>query len=150
MKKDTPVCTKFPKKWLEFRKALNDVPIPRHIFAGKVPMEIQSHVFLDACENAYGAGIDKSGTVILCLLYAKLQIATIIAQTIPRLELRAVKLAVVLTYKVTTDLEFNNKSVVFFTDSRIVIELTNYKSWCYKTFVANGILAILEGRVPEQ
>ncbi|XP_058988017.1 uncharacterized protein LOC131807010 [Musca domestica] len=109
---DEALPEKLCATWKTFRReleGLNNFKIPRHVFCGEIPTNIQLHVFADASERAFGAAIyirfiGKDGRVVVRLICAKSRVAPLKKQTLPRLELCAAVVAAQLATRVKNDL----------------------------------------------
>lgn len=111
--------------------------------------QFEFHIFTDASEQAYGAclyvrSINEQGDVDVRLFTAKSRIAPIKPLTIPRLELCAAVLGVRLYQKVVSHLHIQPSSVVFWTDSMIVLGWLKMLPIKLNTFVRNRVAEVLE------
>lgn len=146
-------------EWTAFRQELqilNKIKIPRHVFNGQVPNNIQLHGFSDASERAFGAAIyirstNREGIVIVRLLCAKSKVAPTKRVTLPRLELCAAKLVAELMDRTKRYLKLaTDVPTYLWTDSEIVLSWINSSSSDFHTFVANRIACIHETSAPSQ
>ncbi|XP_075164230.1 uncharacterized protein LOC142236821 [Haematobia irritans] len=155
---DDPLPESFCSEWKTLRNniySLNNFKMPRHLFNGDVPKEIQLHVFADASEKAYGAvayirASFKDSRITVRLLCAKSRVSPLKRQTLPRLELCAAVVAAELANRVRVDLNIQNESVYLWTDSEIVLSWINAQSSSLKTFVANRVSTIQSLSIRDQ
>lgn len=111
--------------------------------------QVEFHIFTDASERAYGAclyirSINEQGDVDVRLLIAKSRVAPIKPVTIPRLELCAAVVGARLYQKVANSLRITPSSVVFWTDSMIVLGWLKMLPIKLNTFVRNRVAEVLE------
>lgn len=106
------------------------------------------HIFCDASQVAYGACLYVRSTsdnaVLVRLLSAKSRVAPIKPTTIPRLELCAALVGVRLYEKVLSSLRVQVRSVIFWTDSTIVLGWLKMLPSKLQPFVRNRVAEILD------
>lgn len=105
---------------------LNNLKIPRDIFRGQIPAQTQLHIFADASEKAFGAvayirAVLKNGRFIVQLLCAKIRVAPLKQQALPRLELCAAIIVAQLAHRIKTDLMVKDQPIWLWTNSEIVL-----------------------------
>ena len=116
------------KRWVSFRSKLTHlekIKIPRWL-GYRTTTSIELHGFSDASKSAYAAVvyarlITPSGNVMINLLQSKTKVTPLKTETIPRLKLSAATLLVKLVNTIKTNTDFNIQSVVYWTDSTIVL-----------------------------
>ncbi|XP_058840968.1 uncharacterized protein LOC131696445 [Topomyia yanbarensis] len=144
---DNELPTAIKERWQEYQSQLhrlNDLRIDRCILLVN-PVSVQLHFFSDASEHAYGSCVyvrstDASSAVKVCLLTAKLKVAPLKKQSIPRLELCGALLSE-LYEKVTSSLQIHTETF-FWVDSTIVLSWLNSSPSTWTTFVANRVSKI--------
>lgn len=147
---DDCVPIEIQNEWLAFRKSLqniNKISIPRWLgISSNSTMEI--HIFCDASSVAYAAvayaritNID--GTVSIQLITSRAKVAPVKSVSIPRLELCAAEMGVLLYHDIKEPLELQNEGVHFWTDSSIVLAWLNRLPNTSKVYVANRVTTIL-------
>lgn len=136
-------------QWIHFReklKSLEEIRIPRWI--GYRPTStVELHGFSDASRLAYAAVvyariITESGEILINLLQAKTKVVPLKSETIPRLELTAATLLAKLVAKIKASVEFNISSIVYWTDSTIVLAWLKNNSTRLEVYVANRVAQI--------
>ena len=112
-------------------------------------VHISLHSFSDASELGYGESsylrlVDEHGCIHCTLMMAKARVTPRKFVFIPRLELVAAVLAVKISTLIKKELEMEELTEYFWTDSKVVLGyITNY-SRAFNTFVANTVQAIQE------
>lgn len=147
---DQPLNNEDQLFWHNYRAQLmnlNKIKIKR--FNGRIlnAKTIELHGFADASSEAYGACIylkviDMNDKVTVRLLAAKLRVAPIKQQTIPRLELCAALVLVRLMMVVSIALEMENTKKYYWSDATIVLYWIKTESSKLKVFVGNRIAEI--------
>ncbi|XP_049886992.1 uncharacterized protein LOC126381571 [Pectinophora gossypiella] len=127
---------------------LQSIRVPRHVI-GTDPFIIELHIFTDASEMAYGACAyirtsSNDGRVTVHLLCSKCRVAPIKPISIPRLELCGALVGAKLQDKIVKSLRVTFDSIVFWTDSTIVLGWLNTSPQLLKTFVQNRVVEISE------
>ena len=141
-------------QWVEDLDPLSNLTIPRAFALYKIK-DVEIYAFADASQIAYGAVIlirfkCPEGGYGVSFLTSKVQVAPIRHVTIPRLELKALLLAVRVTLKTIPSIEYPITSVNYFSDSKTTL------SWCkaqrvrLTPFVANRVSEIQSETKPEQ
>jgi hypothetical protein len=114
-----------------------------------IPVKFELHCFSDASLRGFGAVAyirmtNVKGQVSCSLVLGKSRLAPLKCQSIPRLELSAAVVACRLGAMVQNELECKFESVMYWTDSTVVLGYLNNQSTRYKTFVANRVSSIHE------
>lgn len=129
--------------------ALETIRVPRHIIGSEVSY-IELHIFTDASQTAYGCCAyfrtvsDRTSSASVRLLCSKGKVAPLKPVSIPRLELCGALLGAQLYAKIRESLHCEFKSVVFWTDSTIVLGWLRMAPNLLKTFVQNRAAEIHE------
>ncbi|XP_071571322.1 uncharacterized protein [Temnothorax nylanderi] len=154
---DNPLPDPLQKKWITFRKQLNDlveIKIPRCALPlNAVALEL--HRFGDASELGFGCciylrGLDQIGNYTINLLCKKSKVSPLKKTTIPRLELQAALLLAELAAKVIGAIALAYRLIGLWTDSTIILYRIRLQSSRYTIYVANRIARIQELSSPEQ
>ena len=134
--------------WLDELQLLKGVSVPRCIkpVAGEEASR-QFHVFCDASEAAFGAVIYlrtslSNGDHHCSFVIGKSRVAPLKQISIVRLELQAAVLASRLMNSVREELTVKAEEVVFWSDSRVVLQYIENESRRFHTFVANRVAEI--------
>ena len=112
--------------WCRNVQRLQDLRIPRPILPC-FPISTQLYHFADASNSGYGCvtylcAIDQHGIVTSTLLYSSTLVAPLVQHTIPRLELGAAVLAILVDVTLIRDISADIfQSSVYWTDSMIVL-----------------------------
>lgn len=128
---------------------LEDIRVPRHVI-GSEPSYIELHIFTDASQTAYGSCAyirtvsDKTRSASVRLLCSKGKVAPLKPVSIPRLELCGALLGAQLYSKISESMHCEFKSIVFWTDSTIVLGWLRMAPNLLKTFVQNRVAEIHE------
>ena len=150
---DTPLPINLQKSWIAWFKdihKLNGYSIPRHFMLGfDHCTNFELHIFADGSETAYGCvaylrfesneGV-KCSNVLSKVRLTPLKRATL--KTVPRIELNAAKLAVILSLKIEKELTVRLSKVLFWTDSTIVLNYICSNEGRFQRFVANRVAFI--------
>lgn len=137
-------------EWITFRgklKYLEEIRIPRWIGYCPSTSTVDLHAFSDASQSAYAAVVyarvtTKSGEILINLLQAKTKVVPLKKETIPRLELCAATLLSKLVVKVKSTADFPINSIVYWTDSTIVLAWLKNSFSRLEVFVANRVAQI--------
>ena len=153
VKWDDELRDKDLKKWdllISDLQSLNNVCVPRCYFEidEKVHL-VQTHCFSDASERAYAAvtylrSKYESGLVDVNLIAAKIRVAPLKKQSIPRLELLGANILARLSSNIQNTLELSEDVEIFYwVDSKTVLYwIKNSKSW--KQYVLSRVKEIHE------
>ncbi|GFY46840.1 uncharacterized protein TNIN_269831 [Trichonephila inaurata madagascariensis] len=143
-----PGMTLYPQdrfsRWLLEVAGLSKVEIPRYL---NVSGKSESHIFVDASENAYAAcvftrSVTNNG-VQVHLIRAKTRVAPIKTISIPRLELPACSIGARLALSVRTALDLPHLKTTFWTDSMVALWwIKSREEW--SIFVLNRVREINE------
>lgn len=148
---DDKVPNDIAQEWSKFVNNLSNlhaINIPRHVFCDKC-LHKELHIFTDASQVAYGAcayvrSVDNQSAVLVRLLCSKGKVAPLTPTTIPRLELCGALLGARLYSKIKQSLETNFDTVLFWTDSTIVLGWLHMSPNLLKTYVQNRVSEIHE------
>lgn len=157
---DTPLSEDKRRQWDDWKTslhALHDLRIARSY----APMSLREarckelHVFSDASTKAVAAVaylrvIDVDGGKHIGFVMGKAKLTPQPEHTIPRLELCAVVLAVEMTDFILRELDFRPDSVVFYTDSKVVLGYIFNETRRFHVYVANRVQRIRKSTRPEQ
>ena len=116
---------------------------------------VELHHFSDASSLGYGQcsyirSTDDNGKVHVAFLMGKSRVAPLREVTIPRLELTAAVVSVRISTLLSRELEYENMTQIFWTDSKVVIGYINNDSKRFQVFVANRVSQIRERTEPSQ
>ncbi|CAK1588736.1 unnamed protein product [Parnassius mnemosyne] len=148
---DEQLPSEIIKLWLsivENLSFLNNLRIPRSVICNQY-INVDLHIFSDASQVAYGACLyvrssNNKNNVMVRLFSAKSRVAPIRPTTIPRLELCAALVGVRLYEKVISSLRIQVRSVIFWSDSTIVLGWLKMLPNKLQPFVRNRVAEILE------
>ena len=112
--------------------------------------KIEIHHFSDASSYAYGQCsylrlVNTLGQVHCSLLIGKARVAPLKLVTIPRLELNAALLSVRMGTFLKDELEYDNITQFYWTDSRVVLGYISNDSKRFHVFVGNRVQQIRDG-----
>jgi transposase InsO family protein len=144
------------KAWLEDQPTLEAFGVQRCIIPGGFKTaNVELHHFSDASRDGYGTAsymriTDNYGNVACSLVLAKTRLAPIRQATIPRLELAAATMSVVVDKYLRAEFDIKIDESVFWTDSTIVLQYIHSEDRRFHTFVANRVSQIREGSDPSQ
>ena len=118
-------------------------------------VHISLHSFSDASELGYGESsylrlVDEYGHIRCTLMMAKARVTPRKFVSIPRLELVAAVLGVKISALIKKELEMEELTEYFWTDSKVVLGYIANDSRAFKTFVANRVQAIQEYSIANQ
>ena len=113
------------------------------------------HAFSDASQNAIGAAVylrlfNHQGEASVSLVYGQAKVAPIHPTSIPRLELCGAVLATEAARKVTQELDMEIASVIYYTDSKVVLGYIKNDTRRFYVYVANRVQAIRNLSQPDQ
>ena len=116
---------------------------------------VELHHFSDASKDAYGQCsylrlIDHSDHIHCSLVMAKSRVALLKPVTIPRLELTAALVSVKTSSILQRELEYDQITEVYWTDSKVVIGYINNDARRFHVFVANRVQQIRDHTLPNQ
>lgn len=116
---------------------------------------VELHHFSDASKDAYGQCsylrlTNDSGQTHCSLAMAKSRVAPLKPVTIPRLELTAALVSVKTSDVLRRELEYDQITEVFWTDSKVVIGYVSNDARRFHTFVANRVQQIRDRTTPNQ
>ncbi|XP_049874134.1 uncharacterized protein LOC126372431 [Pectinophora gossypiella] len=148
---DDPVPEDVVCIWNRFASnlsVLSSLRVPRYVTCDD-PIHTELHIFTDASQTAYGAcayirTITADGNVCVRLLFAKGKVTPLKPVTIPRLELCGALLGAKLFHKIRESLRCRFDSIIFWTDSTIVLGWLRMAPNLLKTFVQNRVVEIHE------
>lgn len=148
---DDPLPDNLKQEWTKWWKEvplLNDYSIER-CCKGKMTdvVSVQLHIFADGSEKAYAAvaylRYEGPGSRYHCSLVAALgrlvPLGNNVLKTIPRIELNAAKLAVILMRKLQVNMDLEIDKTFLWSDSATVLKYINCESSRFQRFVANRI-----------
>ena len=135
------------EKWLENISTLVSYEIPRCIERSLLVLSTELHTFCDGSEHAYGAVTyvknlydDHSSSTALIDTKSRLTpLNNSTLKTIHRIELRAAKLAVKLSEKISVELDYEIAKVVFWSDSTTVLNYLKSDTIRFHSFVSNKV-----------
>ncbi|PIK42690.1 hypothetical protein BSL78_20459 [Apostichopus japonicus] len=121
---------------------------------GKV-VRVELHHFCDASTKGYGhcsyLRLQNGLNQVHCaFVMGKARVAPIKSITIPRLELTAAVLSVKISLLLRKELEYDNISEFFWTDSQVVLGYINNEARKFHVFVANRVQQIRNATDPSQ
>ena len=116
---------------------------------------VQLHHFSDASDHGYGQCsylrlTDDTGQVHCSFVMGKARVTPLKPVTIPRLELTAALLSVRVSASLREELEYDQITEVFYTDSQVVLGYIKNDARRFHVFVANLVQEIRENSTPDQ
>ena len=149
---DDPVPEDLAAKWERWKLELDDlakIQIPRCYKNANFgsPIAVELHHFSDASLIGYGEcsyirQINKNGDVATSLLTAKARVAPVKSMTVPRLELTAAVTAAKVATFLKYELDYDNVTNYFWTDSKVVLGYIRNEAKRFHIFVANRVQQI--------
>lgn len=156
---NTPIPPEMYKKWYEWYVELQNVQniqIERcysRKFSDPSTL-IDLHIFVDASEVAFAAvgywRIVSNGQIDVKFVAGKSKCAPLKPLSIPRLELQAAVLGVRLKEAIVSSHDIHPGKVVFWSDSKTVIQWIHSDCRIYKQFVSHRIAEVLESSEPNE
>ena len=152
---DSPIPDTLRSQWEKWRNGLlqlEELHIARCLRPpnfGELE-KIEIHHFSDASPYAYGQCsylrlVNTLGQVHCSLLIGKARVAPLKLVTIPRLELNAALLSVRMGTFLKDELEYDNITQFYWTDSRVVLGYISNDSKRFHVFVGNRVQQIRDG-----
>lgn len=157
---DDPVPEPYRHSWVRWRSKLHhleNLKIQRcykpHTF-GKLT-SVQLHHFSDASDHGYGQCsylrlTDGIGQVHCSFVMGKARVTPLKPVTIPRLELTAALLSIRISASLREELEYDQITEAFYTDSQVVLSYIKNEARRFHVFVANRVQQIRDNSTPDQ
>ena len=157
---DDPVPASLRNKWERWRSSLQHLEklkIQRcykpHTF-GELT-SVQLHHFSDASDHGCGQCsylrlTDDTGQVHCSFVMGKARVTPLKPVTIPRLELTAALLSARVSASLQEELEYDQITEVFYTDSQVGLGYIKNDARRFHVFVANRVQQIRENSTPDQ
>ena len=138
--------------WCQELLTINQFSLPR-CYAPSVPNgSLSLHVFCDASTKAFAAvsylRVESCDRVVCAFVASKVRVAPLKPMSVPRLELQAAVLGVRLAQILRKEHDIQWQSVMFWTDSRTVLQWIRSDARQFKPFVAHRVGEILETSTP--
>jgi hypothetical protein len=138
------------KIWSENLDLLRGYEYPRAYASGTI-VERAIHYFSDGSETAYGAiaymrSVAQDGTVSIAPILAKVRLtplANTALKTIPRIELNAARISIILKQILDRELKLPIDKEYFWTDSTTVLKYIANEELRLQRFVANRVALIV-------
>ena len=157
---DSPLPDELRSRWQQWRTelfALENLRI-RRCFKPSDFGEVKSvelHYFSDASTNGYGQCTylrlkNDEQQVHCALVMGKARVVPLKPTTVPRLELTAALLSVKIHTLLKKELEYDNVTETFWTDSQVVLGYINNEARRFQVFVANRVQQIRSQTEPTQ
>ncbi|XP_036340014.1 uncharacterized protein LOC118749325 [Rhagoletis pomonella] len=143
-------------KWYSVLSKVEEFRAPRcyHPNFTDFDSQIELHIFVDASELAFAAvaywRIQYKTSVTVVFAYGKSRCSPIKPLSIPRLKLQSAVLGTRLKESIVANHDTQPKNVVFWTDSKTVIQWLRSDARRYKQYVSNRISEILQSTNPNQ
>ncbi|KAJ8970570.1 hypothetical protein NQ317_000781 [Molorchus minor] len=136
-------------QWTSYSETLNylnSIRIHRQIICN-CPRVLEIHAFSDSSQKAYGTcvylrSIDAKNNINVQLVCSKTKVAPLKTMTIPKLELCAALMMVILVKKIRCILDMPITDILYRTDSKIVISWVGTKPHLLDNFVSNRVSQI--------
>jgi len=149
---DDPLSSELQDRWASFQhlqQLASQISISRWLGFSNFTSTVEVHRFSDVSRQAMAAMIytrvfTEDGYFITRLLCSKTKVTPIKRLSIPRLELMAVLLLARLLSHALKAIEFNNASVICWTDSSMALTWITTHPTRWKDFVYNRIATIHE------
>lgn len=145
------------EQWKRELTELSDLKIQRCFKQDSMSSLVvkELHHFSDASTQGYGQCsylrlVDDKGRVRCSLVIAKSRVVSLKVVTIPRLELTAAVISVKISEFLKQELEYEDLSEIFWTDSKVVLGYINNDARRFQVFVANRVQQIRETTSPKQ
>ncbi|XP_032402158.1 uncharacterized protein LOC116709857 [Xiphophorus hellerii] len=118
-------------------------------------VKTELHHFSDASSYGYGQCsylryVNKDDKVYCALVTAKTRVAPIKVTTIPRLELTAAVVSIIVSNMLKDELGLTQIDEYFWTDSKVVLGYINNEARRFHTFVSNRVQKIRLNSTPQQ
>ena len=157
---DEPLCDELRPRWELWRselRTLESLRIPRCFKPegfGQIKT-VELHHFSDASLSGYGQCsylrlISESDQTHCSLVMRKARVTPLKPVTIPRLELTAAVVSVKLSQWLGEELDYQDVSEFFWTDSKVVIGYISNTTSRFHVFVANRLQQIHDHTKPQQ
>ena len=157
---DDPVPEDVKRRWEKWRDELlhlNKLKVQRCLtpagFERTKSMEL--HHFSDASTTGYGQSsylriVNENDEVHCAFVIGKARVSPLRPITIPRLELTAALVSVKVSCMLQEELDFDDITHVFWTDSKVVLGYIGNDARRFHVFVANRVQQIRENTSPDQ
>ena len=157
---DEPLCDELRPRWERWRselRTLESLRIPRCFKPegfGQIKT-VELHHFSDASLSGYGQCsylrlISESDQTHCSLVMGKARVTPLKPVTIPRLELTAAVVSVKISQWLGEELDYQDVSEFFWTDSKVVIGYISNTTSRFHVFVANRLQQIHDHTKPQQ
>ena len=157
---DDPVPKSLRHKWERWRSSLQHLEKLKIQRRYKPPTfgkltSVQLHHFSDASDHGYGQCsylclTDDTGQVHCNFVMGEARVTPLKPVTIPQLELTAALLSVRVSASLREELEYDQITEVFYTDSQVVLGYIKNDVRRFHVFVANQVQQIRENSTPDQ
>ena len=135
-------------RWYEELATIAQIRIPRWLGYNPDAKSLQIHGFADASQVAYGSSvylrIEDSDGIKTQLIIARSRVAPIKLQTIPKLELAALRLLAELIHNILPLFHEERMTLTLWTDSKDVLHWLSKHPSAWETFVANRCSQIFD------
>ncbi|XP_017469386.1 PREDICTED: uncharacterized protein LOC108361296 [Rhagoletis zephyria] len=137
-------------QWYKSLESLSEFSVPRcyHLNFTDPSTQIQLHIFVDASELAYAAvaywRICHANEVEIVFIVGKSRCSPLKPLSIPRLELQSAVLGTKIKSVILGSHTVQPDKIVFWSDSKTVIQWIRSEARRYKQFVCNRISEILQ------
>ena len=145
------------ERWRDVLPELVNVKIPRCFQPEKFGRlkKRELHHFSDASTTGYGQCsymrlIDDENNVHCSLVMGKARVTPLRVITVPRVELQAAMVSVKISNLLHQELEYENVSEYFWTDSKVVLGYIGNGAKRFHVYVANRVQRIKEATEPNQ
>ena len=144
-------------RWLEDIPKLSAIQLDR-CFKPKgfgTVSDVQLHMFSDASRVGYASVgylrlMNEKGGIQCAFVMGKARLAPLKEITIPRLELTAAALSVILSAMIRKELDFSVQKMFYWTDSLSVLKCICNETKRFHTFESNRLTIIHDGSSPNQ
>ncbi|KZS08018.1 Uncharacterized protein APZ42_028147 [Daphnia magna] len=142
-------------KWTTNLSQLEAFKIPRALTSSSDIQDIQLHAFCDASTVGFGSVVYlrvtyRNNVVAVNFVTSKSRVAPLRPLTVPKLELQGAVVALRLVKFVQSTLRIPVSQIIYWSDSKTVLQWIDSKTCRFQTFVANRISEILQHSQPTE